>query len=179
MRMYRPADQGQRQPQPRVVVSIESEPSGTLGEWAEELHKQYAPESTAVITVDDWPVAMKQASVGDECVAVKGALRITVLVKHGDHGPRSQEGALPYLHLLLAKLMLRRSALLPGLRDAQDALARLQPDAHHHRDPEVDRDFVALFPGARLRGGAHGAFIDGRQACFPIFPDPGAAQVPS
>ena len=43
-------------------------------------------------------------SIGDEFVAVKGSLRLTVLVKNGDHGKVSQDLATPFLHLLLAEV---------------------------------------------------------------------------
>jgi len=37
-------------------------------------------------------------------IAVKGSVRITVLVKNGDHGQKSQDMATSYLHLILAKV---------------------------------------------------------------------------
>jgi len=104
MGMYRPPTTARRDSSPWVVVSIDVEPSETLGESAEELTRKYRDMATPYFTVDDWPVTMTQRSIGDEFVAVKGSLRITVLVKNGDHGKASQDLATPFLHLLLGKV---------------------------------------------------------------------------
>lgn len=104
MGMYRPTGTEQRGSVPWVVVGIQAEPSDTLGESAAQLRTYFATEGIGVITVDDWPVSVKEQSVGDEFMIIKGSLRITVLVKNGDHGPKSQAVALPYLRLLLAKV---------------------------------------------------------------------------
>jgi hypothetical protein len=104
MAMYRPASQAERESEPWVVVSIDPEPSDTLGRSADEMRKEYKSSATRFITVDGWPVSMTQESVGDEFIAVKGSVRITVLVKNGDHGQKSQDMATSYLHLILAKV---------------------------------------------------------------------------
>jgi hypothetical protein len=104
MAMYRPESQADRESKPWVVASIEVEPSETLGSSADELRKQYESTGTRFITVDGWPVSVAEEPVGDEFIAVKGSLRISVLVKNGDHGQKSQDAATPYLHLLLAKV---------------------------------------------------------------------------
>jgi hypothetical protein len=103
MGMYRPPSQERRESSPWVVVSIEVEPSETLGVSAVEMRQKYQDMATTFITVDEWPVTVTVRSIGDEFVAVKGSLRITVLVKNGDHGKASQDLATPFLHLLLAE----------------------------------------------------------------------------
>ena len=104
MGMYRPPSQARRESSPWAVVSIEVEPSETMGESAVELRQKYQDMATSFITVDGWPVTVTVRSIGDEFVAVKGSLRITVLVKNGDHGKASREFATPFLHLLLARV---------------------------------------------------------------------------
>jgi hypothetical protein len=104
MGMYRPPSEARRESSPWVVVSIEVEPSETLGVSAVELSQKYHDMATPFITVDDWPVTVTVRSIGDEFVAVKGSLRLTVLVKNGDHGKVSQDLATPFLHLLLAEV---------------------------------------------------------------------------
>jgi hypothetical protein len=104
MGMYRPADAEQRASSPWVVLSIEVEPNEKLGASAEELRAHYDEMGTRYIVVDEWPVAVSELSVGDEFVATKGSLRISVLVKNGDHGTASQQLATPFLHLMLAKV---------------------------------------------------------------------------
>ena len=104
MGMYRPPSQERRESSPWVVVSIEVEPSETLGVSAVEMRQKYQDMATSFITVDEWPVTVTVRSIGDEFVAVKGSLRITVLVKNGDHGKASQDFATPFLHLLLARV---------------------------------------------------------------------------
>jgi hypothetical protein len=104
MGMYRPPSEARRASSPWAVVSIEVEASETLGESAAELRRKYQDMATPFITVDDWPVAVTVRSIGDEFVAVKGSIRITVMVKNGDHGKASQDFATPFLHLLLAKV---------------------------------------------------------------------------
>ena len=104
MGMYRPADLAKRESSPWVVMSIEVEPSETLGVSAEELRQRYVTNATKFIEVDDWPVAVTVRSIGDEFVAIRGSLKITVMVRNGDHGQASEALATPFLHLMLAKV---------------------------------------------------------------------------
>jgi hypothetical protein len=104
MGMYRPASQAERESEPWVVASIDAEPSDSLGRSADEMRRMYQRSGTRFIIVDGWPVSMTQEPVGDEFIAVKGSVRITVLVKNGDHGQKSQDVATSYLHLILAKV---------------------------------------------------------------------------
>jgi hypothetical protein len=80
------------------------EPSETLGTSADGLRQQYASNATPFIMVDDWPVSVTVRPIGDEFVAIRGSLRITVLVKNGDHAQASQDLATPVLHLIMAKV---------------------------------------------------------------------------
>lgn len=104
MAMYRPASQADRESKLWVVVSMEAEPSDTLGRSADELRKEYEGSATRFIIVDGWPVSMTEYSIGEEFIAVKGSVRIIVLVKNGDHGQKSRDMATTYLHLILAKV---------------------------------------------------------------------------
>ena len=104
MGMYRPPTAERRDNSPWVVLGLEVEPNEKLGTSAEALRQQYADMATRFIMVDDWPVTVEVRSIGDEFVAIKGSLRISVLVKNGDHGEASEKLARPFLHQLLAKV---------------------------------------------------------------------------
>jgi hypothetical protein len=104
MGMYRPPTEARQESAPWVILRIEVEPDEALGESAPALLRGYKDMATPIITVDDWPVTVTTRSIGDEFVAVKGSLRITVLVKNGDHGKASQDLATPFLHLLLSEV---------------------------------------------------------------------------
>lgn len=104
MAMYRPASETERESKPWVVVSMEAELSATLGHSADELRKEYESSATRFITVDGWPVSMTEDPLGDEFIAVKGSVRISVLVKNGDHGQKSRDMATSYLQLILPKV---------------------------------------------------------------------------
>ena len=104
MGMYRPTDPAKRESSPWAVLSIEVEPSKTLGVSADELRQHYVTNATRFIEVDGWPVAMTVRSIGDEFVAIRGSLKITVMVRNGDHGKASEELATPFFHLMLPKV---------------------------------------------------------------------------
>ena len=104
MGMYRPADLSKRESSPWAVLSIEVEPSETLGASADDLRQHYVTNATDFIEVDGWPVSVTVRSIGDEFVAIRGSLRITVMVRNGDHGEASEAIATPFFHLMLGKV---------------------------------------------------------------------------
>jgi hypothetical protein len=104
MGMYRPEDPAARESQPWALVSIDVETDESLGVSADRLRAHYAESDTHVIDVDGWPVAVTAGTIGDEFTTVKGSLRISVIVRNGDHGQKSRDFAMPFLRQILAKV---------------------------------------------------------------------------
>jgi hypothetical protein len=88
--MYRPASAAARLSDPWAMVSIKENADPALGEDAEAIRQHYAPPTHTLFTMAGWPVAMREAPLGDEFVALKGSVCVTVLVKNGDHGEVSR-----------------------------------------------------------------------------------------
>lgn len=88
--MYRPASEAARQSEPWAMVSVKDNPDPALGEDADAIRQRYTPPTHTLFTMAGWPVAMREAPLGDEFVALKGSVCITVLVKNGDHGEASR-----------------------------------------------------------------------------------------
>jgi hypothetical protein len=86
--MYRPQAVVARGSQPWAMLSIKLNPDSTLGENADAVRAQ--SEAQTVFTMAGWPVVMRKAPLGDEFVAIKGEICVTVLVKNGDQGEASR-----------------------------------------------------------------------------------------
>jgi hypothetical protein len=86
--MYRPQSVAARGSEPWAMLSIKLNPDPTLGENADAIRAQSEPQ--AVFTMGGWPVVMRKAPLGDEFVAIKGEICVTVLVKNGDQGEASR-----------------------------------------------------------------------------------------
>ncbi len=88
--MYRPASEAARQSRPWAMLSIKANPDPTLGEDADSIRARFAPPAHTVFTMAGWPVVMRKAPLGDEFIAIKGEVCVTVLVKNGDQGEASR-----------------------------------------------------------------------------------------
>lgn len=83
---------------PWAVVSIEPNTDTFLGETAEGLEDHYRRVGARYLTVDGWPVTrVDQGDLGEEFITLRGAVRITVLVKQGDGGEKSEALARTFL----------------------------------------------------------------------------------
>jgi hypothetical protein len=100
MAMYRATESGAIW----AMVSADANPSLPLGESAPDLQKHYEGAGKPVITVDGWPILVSYLPKGDEFVTLKGAVQLSVLVKNGDQGAKSQELATAFLQALLPKV---------------------------------------------------------------------------
>lgn len=87
--MYRPASAEARRTSPWAVVNIELNHEA-LGDTAEAIRTRFVPPLNTVYTMSGWPVVMRVAPLGDEFVALKGSVRVMVLVKNGDQGEASR-----------------------------------------------------------------------------------------
>ena len=99
--MYRPAAEGARQAQPWAVVAIDTNRDEKLGADAEAFVARFRPPTYTIVTMGGWPVSQRQAPLGDEFVAVKGSVRVLVLVKNGDQGEASQRLAAALMEKIL------------------------------------------------------------------------------
>jgi hypothetical protein len=100
--MYRPQSAAARQSQPWAMLSLKPNPDPTLGEDADAIRARY--ETQKVFTMGGWPVVMRKAPLGDEFVAIKGGVCVTVLVKNGDHGEASRALAEALMEQVLPEL---------------------------------------------------------------------------
>jgi len=87
-----------------ALVSADANPSLPLGESATDLQKHYEGTGKPVITVDGWPVVVSYLPKGDEFLTLRGSIMLSVLVKNGDQGERSQEMATSFLRAMLPKV---------------------------------------------------------------------------
>jgi hypothetical protein len=101
MALYRPTDPGRRESEPWAVLSIEPNAKPATGASAHEASSTLLHGGSQIITVSGWPVGFAVRPKGDEYVALKGSLKITVLVKNGDQGEASQALALPFFQAIL------------------------------------------------------------------------------
>ena len=105
MALYRPEDLAARETQPWASVSLEVEPSETLGEDADGV-KGWLMGQTGyqIIMVNGWPVGFAQRSIGDELITVRGTVRIKLSIKNGDHGDVSKALGIAFLENMLSKI---------------------------------------------------------------------------
>ena len=105
MALYRPAEADARRTTVWASVTAEAEPDMKLGGTAESVRALLSGSSgTSIVLVDDWPVGFSVKATGDEFVTVRGAVRIKVSVKNGDHGDASRALAVPLMKEMLAKV---------------------------------------------------------------------------
>lgn len=100
MAMYRSTESGAMW----AMVSADANPSLPLGESAAALQEHYQSASTQVISLDGWPVLVSYLPKGDEFVTLRGSIQLSVLIKNGDQGARSQEMATTFLKAMIAKV---------------------------------------------------------------------------
>lgn len=99
--MYRPAAAAARASQPWAVVSMDVNADADMGETAAGVRAKFPAPTYTLFTMSDWPVAMRPAPLGDEFVAVKGSVKVVVLVKNGDQGEASRALAAALLEQIL------------------------------------------------------------------------------
>jgi len=99
--MYRPASAAARASRTWAVVAIEANADEDIGATAEGVKAKFPAPTYTLFTMGEWPVAMRQAPLGDEFVAVKGSVRVVVLVKNGDQGEASRALAAALMEQIL------------------------------------------------------------------------------
>lgn len=104
MALYRPGDPGLWESRPWAVVSIEPNAKPDSGASAEAAKSVLLAGGSQVVTVGDWPVGFASRPKGDEFVAIKGSVKITVLIKNGDQGDASRALALPFFQAILPEV---------------------------------------------------------------------------
>jgi len=102
--LYRPSDAVVEGGGLWAVVSVEPNGEIFLGEAAPGLAAHYANAGSSTITVDGWPVAHIQSQAGDEFVALRGSVRVSVVIKGGDGGPPSTELATAFFKAIFPNL---------------------------------------------------------------------------
>lgn len=102
--MYRPASASARASRTWAMVSIEANADTALGETAAGVAARFPAPTYTLFTMGDWPVAMRLAPLGDEFVAVKGSVKVVVLVKNGDQGEASRSLAAALLEKILPQI---------------------------------------------------------------------------
>lgn len=101
---YRPPSQAARSSQPWAMVSAEANREATLGEDAGAIRSRFGPPTYTVLTMADWPVVVRSATLGEEFVAIKGSVRVVVLVKNGDGGEASRALARAAMEQILPQI---------------------------------------------------------------------------
>lgn len=99
--IYRPSTEAVKSGALWAVVSIEPSPEPSLGESAQELVAHYAQSGNETITVTGWPVGVTASQAGHDFTALRGAVRINVVVKGGDGGPHTKNLAVAFLERIL------------------------------------------------------------------------------
>ena len=102
--MYRPESASARQSRPWAMVTIEVNPEANAGESPESVVNHFTALGTTMITLADWPVAMRAAPLGEEFITLKGSVRVILLVKNGDQGDASRALATAVFAEVLPKI---------------------------------------------------------------------------
>jgi len=102
MALYRPEDQAARASAPWASVTMDVSPIPSVGETAADVQAYFGTqEETQLFAVNGWPVAFTVSAVGDQFVTVRGAVRIKILIKNGDHGDASRALAVSFMENIL------------------------------------------------------------------------------
>jgi hypothetical protein len=104
MSLYRPVSSAARATEPWAVVTLEANTDDTIGESAEEIRARFTEPGMSVLTMSDWPIVFRQLAKGDEYIALMGSVKVTVLVKNGDHGTASEALATRFFQAILPKV---------------------------------------------------------------------------
>lgn len=102
--MFRPANEAEWETRPWAMVAIEENKEAGLGENAAAVRARFNAPGYTVHEMDGWPVVMRVAPLGDEFVALKGSVRVMVLVKNGDQGEASGALARVLMEAILPKV---------------------------------------------------------------------------
>jgi len=90
---------------PWAVVSIEPNRDAFLGETAQGLVDHYERNDATYMRFEGWPIAVvDRGDLGDEYVALRGPVRIAVLVKEGDGGSRSEALARSFFEKIFPRI---------------------------------------------------------------------------
>jgi len=104
MSLYRPEDPTARMDAMWIVVTLEANTDDKVGETGESIRKSFTPPDYSVVSMSDWPIVFRELLKGDEFVALKGSVKLTVLVKNGDHGSGSAALAARVFEVVLPKV---------------------------------------------------------------------------
>lgn len=102
--MFRPASEAEWEARVWAIVAIEENKDAALGEDADGIRARFAAPGSTVYEMAGWPVIMRVAPLGDEFVALKGSVRVAVLVKNGDQGEASANFARALMEAILPKV---------------------------------------------------------------------------
>lgn len=75
-----------------------------MPEGAAAVRTRFNAPGYTVHEMAGWPVVMRVAPLGDEFVALKGSVRVMVLVKNGDQGEASATFARALMEAILPKV---------------------------------------------------------------------------
>lgn len=102
--MFRPVNEAEWETRPWAMVAIEENKETGLGEDAAAVRARFSAPGYTVHEMAGWPVVMRVAPLGDEFVALKGSVRVMVLVKNGDQGEASGAMARTLMEAILPKV---------------------------------------------------------------------------
>jgi len=104
MSLYRPEDSAARVNSMWAVVTLEANTDEVVGESGESIRKKFTPPDYSVVSMSEWPIVFRELLKGDEYVAFMGSVKVTVLVKNGDHGTASAALASRFFEAILPKV---------------------------------------------------------------------------
>lgn len=104
MSLYRPENAAARVNSIWAVVTLDANTDDTVGETGASILSKFAGPDVSVLTMSDWPIVFRQLVKGDEYVALMGSVKVTVLVKNGDHGQASADLAARFFEAILPKV---------------------------------------------------------------------------
>ena len=104
MSLYRPESSAARATEAWAVVTLEVNADDAIGESASVIRSRFIEPGTSVLTMSDWPIVSRQLTKGDEYIAFMGSVKVTVLVKNGDHGTASEALAARFFQAILPKV---------------------------------------------------------------------------
>lgn len=102
--MFRPTTEAEWSVRPWAIVAVEENKDAGLGEDADAIRARLTVPGYTLHEMAGWPVVMRATPLGDEFVALKGSVRVMVLVKNGDQGAASAATAAALMELILPRV---------------------------------------------------------------------------
>jgi len=102
--IYRPSVEAVKSGALWAVISIEPSSEPSLGQSAADLVAHYAQAERETITVAGWPIAVQAGQAGHEFTALRGSVRVNVVVKGGDGGKHTRNLAVAFLERILPRV---------------------------------------------------------------------------